>query len=309
MPSIHSTSIRSIAERSAVAGSNSTSATAKQRTSATCISESGKSRGTQARKKAKCEYCYRVHKRCAGTFPCDRCIKAGCAVECTEHKRQRHNAGHSRRGDVLPLASATVISSLRSSSSIKTKNNQNDSSTPMVLDIQQTMAIPCSHPALPAPTVHLVLSDPRSAPGTSYVPHVDTVSSPSPTDSSTTTDENTTPIKDLLDACLVDLTSAEWRNETEVWAWDTPAQQFRSPAISQMLLDDPQLWGLLEALVRLLVTFAVWTPYPPPCIVADPVRRRAWLSACFPSRFSWSLLDLTLFDSNDRRRPRARDFG
>ncbi|PIL33854.1 hypothetical protein GSI_03560 [Ganoderma sinense ZZ0214-1] len=102
------TSMRSIAEPSAIAlaGASSTSATIKHLTSAACLAESGKTRGTQARKKA-CEYCYRVHKRCSGTFPCDRCIKAGCAAACTEHKRQRH----ARRGDAPgPPSRATAIS-------------------------------------------------------------------------------------------------------------------------------------------------------------------------------------------------------
>ncbi|KAM5533021.1 hypothetical protein V8D89_013289, partial [Ganoderma adspersum] len=118
------TSIRSIAEPSVITGYNSTSATTiKQHTPATRLSESGKSRSTQARKKA-CEYCYRVHKRCAGTFPCDRCVKVGCAAECTEHKRQRH----SRKGDVPP-SRATVISSLRPSTG--TANDQTHSSIPV----------------------------------------------------------------------------------------------------------------------------------------------------------------------------------
>ena len=144
------TSMRSnIVEPSTIGlGIDSTSATTIHRTLATCISEPGRTRSTQARKKAvsvqvphldrprldsdqrpwKCEYCYRVHKRCTGTFPCDRCVKAGCAEECTEHKRQRHN-GLQRR-DAVP-SPVTVISSLRSST--ETKKNQSQSSVPVEL--------------------------------------------------------------------------------------------------------------------------------------------------------------------------------
>lgn len=244
MAPIRPSSIRSIAEPSAILrGSNSTSATTKHHTSATCVSESGRSRGTQARKKA-CEYCYRVHKRCSGAFPCERCIKAGCAAECTVHKRQRH----SRRGpgDVLP--SATKISPSRSSSA-ETKDGENDSSILVEIDIEPAMAATRSPSAFPSPAIHPVLPSPRSALAASYVPHIDTVSSPSLLDSSTPTDENVSPIEDLLNACLANLASEGWRNDTEVWTWDTLEQQHRSPAALQMLFEDPELWGFIEALI------------------------------------------------------------
>ena len=95
-----------------------------------------------------------------------------------------------------------------------------------------------------------------------YVPHADTVSSPSLTDSSTTTDENenTSPVDDALDACFTRLASESWMNDTAVCAWDTLAQQQVCPAVSQMLCGDPELWSFIETLVRphlLQMLFAV----------------------------------------------------
>ncbi len=155
------------------------------------------------------------------------------------------------------------------------------------------MAATRSPSAFPSPAIHPVLPSPRSALAASYVPHIDTVSSPSLLDSSTPTDENVSPIEDLLNACLANLASEGWRNDTEVWTWDTLEQQHRSPAALQMLFEDPELWGFIEALVRFLRMLSFSTLYPPHCLVVDPTRRCAWPSACFTTHFSRNLLDLT----------------
>ncbi|KAM5543348.1 hypothetical protein V8D89_003222 [Ganoderma adspersum] len=48
------------------------------------------------RAKAKtraCELCHNIHKRCVGPLPCKRCVQAGCAEFCFEHKRHKHTRG------------------------------------------------------------------------------------------------------------------------------------------------------------------------------------------------------------------------
>ena len=141
---------------------------------------------------------------------------------------------------------------------------------------------PRSPPALPSPVILAVSSDPPPVPVATYVPQVDTASSLSPTDSSATTDENTNPFEDLLDACLADLASE--RNDPRLWAWDALGQQYRTSAVSQTLFDDSELWGLIEALVRLPHTFTSarvptapfcrrsrLPPYTALCLLPDPV--------------------------------------
>ncbi|PIL33853.1 hypothetical protein GSI_03559 [Ganoderma sinense ZZ0214-1] len=129
----------------------------------------------------------------------------------------------------------------------------------------------------PAASAHAVLPDPRSPPGVSHVPHiphVDTASSPSLTDSSTASDENTSTstspiIMDVLDACLAELASEQWLTDTDtaVWAWDTLLEQqqyHRSPAVSQMLFEDPELRGWIETLQIPPVAVPVHAHGPPP---------------------------------------------
>lgn len=140
------------------------------------------------------------------------------------------------------------------------------------------MAVTRSPSALPSPASDAVLPNPRTALFTSDIPHVDTVSSPSLTDSSTTTDENTSPIEDVLDACLTRLASGQWMNDTAVWAWDTLGQlEHGDPAVPQLLFnfEDPEIWGLIETMVRLLLRiFAVRTPHQPHYSLSSCCRSR-----------------------------------